>query len=75
MLFMARIYSAGGRVLYQSPTAHVSRAEAARMALDQRPKAKGVSTCRAAIVGEEWRCLHSDIRYHARHAVERGDMS
>jgi len=74
MMFMARIYSARGRVLYQSPTAHASRTEAARMALDQRPNAKGVSTSRAARVAGEWRDLHSDIRYHTRHTVERGDV-
>jgi hypothetical protein len=73
-MFMARIYSATGRLLYQSPAASPSREEAARAALDQRPKAKGVSTSRAAMVGGEWRDLHSDIRYHPRHAVARGDL-
>jgi DNA invertase Pin-like site-specific DNA recombinase len=33
------------------------------MALAQRSKAKGVSTSRTAMVGGEWRDLHSDIRY------------
>ena len=74
-MFMARIYSAAGRLLYQSPTAYPSREEAARVALDQRPKAKGVSTSLAAMVGGEWRVIHSDIRYHRRHAVERRDRS
>ena len=73
MMFMARIYSAVGRVLYQSPAEYPSREEAARAALDERHNAKGVSTSRAAIVGGEWRDLYSDIRYHTRHAVERGD--
>jgi hypothetical protein len=71
-MFMARIYNTGGRVLYQSPAAYPSREEAARMALAQRPKAKGVSTSRAAMVGGEWRDLHSDIRYYPRHAIEQG---
>ena len=75
MMFMARIYSAAGRLLYQSPTAYASREEAARVALTQRPNAKGVSTSRAAMVGGEWRELHSDIRYHSRHAVEQGDAA
>jgi hypothetical protein len=74
-MFMARIYSAGGRLLYQTPTAYASREEAARAALEQCPNAKGVSTSRAAMVGHEWRILHSDIRYHSRHAVEQGDAS
>jgi len=72
---MARIYSAAGRLLYQSPTAYASRAEAALVALAQRPGAKGVRTSRAAMVGGEWRELHGDIRYHARHAVEQGDVA
>ena len=71
---MARIYSGARRVLYQSPAAYPRREDAARAALDERPNAKGVSTSRAAIVGGEWRDLHSDIRYHTRHAVERGDV-
>lgn len=74
-MFMSRIYSAAGRLLYQTPTAYASRWEAARVALDQRPNAKGVCTSRAAMVGDEWRDLHSDIRYHPRHAIERGDAS
>jgi hypothetical protein len=74
MMFMARIYCGAGRVLYQSPAAYPSREEAARAALDERLNAKGVSTSRAAIVGAEWRDLHSDIRYHTRHAVARGDV-
>ena len=73
-MFMARIYSAAGRVLYQSLAAYSSREDAGRAALDERPNAKGASTSRAAIVGGEWRDLHSDIRYHTRHAVERGDV-
>ena len=75
MMFMARIYSGAGRVQYQSPTAYPSREDAARAALDERPNAKGVSTSRAAIVGGEWRDLHSDIRYHSRQAVERRNLS
>jgi hypothetical protein len=74
-MFIARIYSAAGRLLYQSRTAYASHQEAARVALDQCPNAKGVSTSRAAMVGNEWRNLHSDIRYHSRHAVEQGDAS
>ena len=73
-MFMARIYSGARRVLYQSPAAYPSREDAARAAVDERPNAKGVSTSRAAIVGGEWRDLHSDIRYHTRHAVESGDV-
>ena len=75
MMFMAGIYSAAGRVLYQSPAAYPSREAAARAALDERPNAKGVSTSRAAIVRGEWRDLHSDIRYHSRQAVERRNLS
>jgi hypothetical protein len=63
IMFMARIYSVAGRLLYQSRAAHPSREEAARMALAQRSKAKGVTTSRAAMVGGEWRDLHSDMRY------------
>jgi hypothetical protein len=74
-MFMARIYSPAGRLLYQSSTAYASRQEAARVALGQRPKAKGASTTRAAMIGSEWRDLHSDIRYHTRRAVEQGDAS
>ena len=74
-MFMARIYSAAGRVLYQSEAVYPSREEAARAALHDRPNAKGISTTRAAMVGGEWRCLHSDIRYHTRQAVERSNLS
>jgi hypothetical protein len=75
MMFMARIYSGAGRVQYQSPAAYPSREEAARAALDERPNAKGVSTSHAETVAAEWRNLHSDIRHHTQHAIERGDVS
>ena len=51
-MFMARIYSAAGRLLYQSPTAYASRGEAARVPLAQRPPNK---RCSGPIYDHEWR--------------------
>ena len=74
MRYIARVSSASGRALYQSE-AFASRWEAARVALNQRPNAKGAATCRAALIDGRWRETHCDIRWHTRHAIERGDAS
>jgi hypothetical protein len=64
-LFMARVSSKAGKVLYISAP-YGTREAAAADALQARPKARGCSTSRAAFAPYSGRVedLHSDIRWH-----------